>query len=168
MVRTICILLAVILATQPVRADLRRDCAQAIDSALAIRACTKIIETGAAAGSVTDAYIHRSDAYYSSGDYKSAIADLNAAIDREPRNADLFIKRGLAFEHAGNDEGAIVNYGAAIKLEPGRASIYTMRGSVYERQGNDAAAIADLEKALAIDPSLKTTRAELQRLRNKP
>jgi tetratricopeptide (TPR) repeat protein len=168
MVRTISILVAVILATQPVRADVRRDCAQAIDSAVAIRACTEIIESGAPARSLIDAYKHRSDAYYSSGDYHRAIADLNAAIDRDRGNADLHIKRGLAFEHVGNDEGAIVDYGAAIKLQPRRASIYTMRGSVYERQGNDAAAIADLEKALAIDPSLKTTRAELERLRNKP
>lgn len=166
--RTILLSLAFVLGAAPLFADQRRDCSQPIDMDLAIRACTKIIESGAAGKQLTEAYKERSDAYYSSGNYERAIADLNIAIEQAPRDVELYVKRGLAFRRTGDYARAVADFDTAIKLKPGRASLYTMRGGAYQMQGNRTAAIADFEKALKIDPSLQSLRAALDRLRGRP
>jgi tetratricopeptide (TPR) repeat protein len=155
-----------ILGSQLARAEEIGDCAQRLHLERAIAACTLLIEQGDREGcaKLDELYKSRADAYFASGDYERAIADLSKAITLNPKGAEGYVRRGIAYEKEGDHKDAIADFSAVIRLKPGYATAYTMRGGAYEVAGDKGKAIADFRAALAIDPSLDTVKSAIRRL----
>ncbi|OGP81886.1 MAG: hypothetical protein A2Z08_03775, partial [Deltaproteobacteria bacterium RBG_16_54_11] len=63
----------------------------------AIRLCTKAIESGELSGkNLSSVYCTRGTAWAEKGDYDKAIADINKAIEIDPKDAMAYYNRGLA------------------------------------------------------------------------
>ena len=63
-------------------------------------------------------YNSRGNAYHYKGDYDSAIADYNQAIDIKPDDAMLYSNRARAYASKGDINSAIADLTQAIKLDP--------------------------------------------------
>ncbi len=155
-----------ILGSPLARAEDIGDCAQRLYLQRAIAACTQLIERGDSEGGakLDEMYKSRADAYFASGDYERAIADLSKAITFNPRGAEEYLRRGIAYEKEGDHEDAIADFSTVIRLKPAYATAYTMRGGAYEVAGEKGKAVADFRAALAIDPSLDTVKSAIRRL----
>ena len=55
------------------------------------------------------------------GDYERALADLNLAIQIDPKNGGWYSSRAWIQETLGRTKEAIADYRQAMALEPGRA-----------------------------------------------
>ncbi len=84
-------------------------------------------------------------------DYRDAIADLTAAIDRKPDHAPSFEVRGKAKWDLGDMKGAMLDMNRAIEIDPERAQPYRLRGEFHQRHGDLAAALADFDRAAELD-----------------
>jgi clan AA aspartic protease (TIGR02281 family) len=83
-----------------------------------------------------------------------AVADYDAAIRSDPRNAAAYFHRGNAW-YAKKEYGrAIADYDLSIRIEPGRASALANRGMAKQHTGDLDGAIADWTRAIEIDPGL--------------
>src|SRR3978361_1992640 len=66
---------------------------------LAIRACTRLIETDRLDPKDRSAALtSRATAYWRKRDYNRAIADADKAIEFDPQNSDAYMRRGAAYE----------------------------------------------------------------------
>jgi tetratricopeptide (TPR) repeat protein len=121
------------------------------DPAIAVPACTSMIDAGGQPGDVvTVLQSLRGAAYFRAGAYAKAIADLTQALrgknDKPTKAAELSI-RGAAYFFTGNTASAIADYTASIALVPD-AGTYNARGLAYLKMKNYGAAIADYDIAL--------------------
>jgi tetratricopeptide (TPR) repeat protein len=91
-------------------------------------------------------------AFNNRGDYDSAIADLNMAIQLEPR-AIFYFQRGLAYSGKGDDGNALADYTEALRLDPKLAEAYYNRGLIRAKS-DMRRAVADWTAALKADPNL--------------
>jgi tetratricopeptide (TPR) repeat protein len=82
-------------------------------------------------------------------DLEQGLADCQAALARNPDNADALDSRGFLYFRAGQLNDAKVSYAAAIAADPKLASALYMRGVIARLQG--APAGTDIAAALAID-----------------
>ncbi len=101
-------------------------------------------------------------------DLEGAIADLERAVEVDPRHFSAWANLGSARLQSSDAEGALAAYDRAAELDA--TDVFTMfgRGTAHARLGQTEAAIADLERALALNPDPKTAeevRAELARVR---
>ena len=67
--------------------------------------------------SIVERYYERSLHYFSRERHDLALADLDEAIRRAPRNAELIAARGLVALQAGWDDDAESDFAAALKLD---------------------------------------------------
>ncbi len=81
-----------------------------------------------------------------------ALADLNEAIRREPRNADTFIERGWTWQRRGDFDKAMADFQEAIQLGGGTADLYNTMGESWASRENYDKAIADYTEAIRLDP----------------
>jgi tetratricopeptide (TPR) repeat protein len=132
-------------------ANVGSDCKQDKDQDLSIHACTLIIE-GRAEDDKASAYNWRGYAYNRKGDYDRAIADIDQAIQLDPKCANAYSNRGNAYNGKGDYDRAIADYDQAIPLDPKPAKLYGNRGYAYNRKGDYDRAIADLDQAIQLDP----------------
>lgn len=109
--------------------------------------------TGAIAVSRPNAYIKRGWEHAEKGDYDGAIAELNKAIELDPRRAEAYAERGWARRHKGDYDGAIADYSRAIELDPKFSrSRYYNRGYARAKRGDHDGAIADFTKIIEHEP----------------
>ncbi|MEZ5890465.1 MAG: caspase family protein [Xanthobacteraceae bacterium] len=81
-----------------------------------------------------------------------AIAELNEAIGRNPRDRDLYYKRGQAFAERGKFALATEDFSQAIKLDPNDAEAFNNRCFVRAVTGELDAALPDCNEALKLRP----------------
>jgi Flp pilus assembly protein TadD len=55
------------------------------------------------------------------GQYECAIADLDQAIELDPKNATYLLNRGIAHAQNGEFDNAIADYSESIRLSPRNA-----------------------------------------------
>ena len=96
------------------------------------------------------AYTGRGIAYYNKGDYDRAIADLDWAINLNPRLAEAHGSRGNAYFYKRNYDIAIAAYDKAIQLKPDFVEAYFGRGLAEEAQGDTASALVDFREAMRL------------------
>jgi len=91
---------------------------------------------------------NRGLAYVGLKQYQSAIDDYNAAININPKNAEVYFNRGNAYFRMGKLKEAIADYDAAIGLYPKFAWAYSNRGLAYFDLGQLTQAIKDYDAAI--------------------
>lgn len=95
---------------------------------LAISGCTAVIRFGREPqNNLSIAFYNRANAHYDKGNFDSAIADYNEAIQQDPGNAWAFSNRGRAFAAKGDSDRAIADYNEAIRLAPNRGITFSNR-----------------------------------------
>jgi tetratricopeptide (TPR) repeat protein len=87
------------------------------------------------------------------GDYEGAMADLNKAIDLNPRFVQAYTHRGVVKSQTGDLDGAISDHSKAIQLAPTHAAARYNRGCAKEKQGDELGALSDYQRAVELDPA---------------
>jgi tetratricopeptide (TPR) repeat protein len=87
------------------------------------------------------------------GDYDLAIADLDKAIQLDPKSATAYNNRCSAYFHKGDNDRAITDCEQAIQLDPKYAA-YNDRAVVYDAKGDYDRAIADYDEAIRLAPKI--------------
>jgi tetratricopeptide (TPR) repeat protein len=145
------------------RADLERAMALAPNSAEALHRAAiimagiapleaiplfdKLVEiTDGDAGALAD----RGKAYGLSGNHEQALADLDAALAKDPHLALAHAMRGNIYLSRNEHQAAVDAFTAALALTP-IAQAYFDRGYCYKQMGNYPAAIADYTDAARLD-----------------
>ena len=110
-------------------------------------------------GSLREAYFNRGTVYLNKKEYKAAIADLDMAINMDPKyTADMY-NRGLANYNADNLYPALTDFNNVLKLEPRNVNALIMRSYIYCAQSLNTAAAKDQEIAIQLggkfDPGCK-------------
>jgi tetratricopeptide (TPR) repeat protein len=143
--RTVITLLALVVVTATLRADVKSDCQQASsapkDIDARIKACTELLRQNPANAAV---YHNRGIAFVrrkNSGDGARAVADFNMAIALEPRSI-TYLARGSLFLSGGGWKAAIADFTMAIALDPQSAIAYRSRGEAHKNAGD-----AELEQS---------------------
>lgn len=133
----------------------------------AIADLTVSIDAGNAS---VETYILRGEAYMQSSDYRRAMDDFNAAIEKNPSNAIAYYDRSLLNARLENYGAALadINNALAANVNDGTLSqrdLYAKRGQLNLWMKNWEGAIADFTNSLArpegiVNPSVYAERAE--------
>lgn len=102
--------------------------------------------------SQVDAYVGEGALKYQKGDYASALASYNQALNLNPKSAAALYNRGLAKAAQNDLDGAVADYSEALLNDPGMAAAYYYRGLARHSQGELDGAISDYNQALQLDP----------------
>lgn len=105
-----------------------------------------------------------------SGDAAGALADFDAAIARDPEEADAYLNKGVVLARSPqNWREALSLFGLAIEKGSSRPELaYYARGVAHERLGDAAAAYRDYRQAGVLAPDWPAPAAELARFTVKP
>lgn len=102
---------------------------------------------------ISMAYTYRGIARFRKGEHDKAMADYNAALETDAKNAVAYFNRGLAWHFTGNYEKSIADFSQALAIDPTNVPSYFNRGDDWWRRGEYGKAIADYTKAQEIVPS---------------
>jgi Flp pilus assembly protein TadD len=97
------------------------------------------------------------------GDTAGARADLDRAIEINPRNADAYFWRGEADAKAGELGKAVGNFKRVLELDPDRKDALFALASIYGRNGEYDEAIKYLTRAIRVAPDFAQGTAFAQR-----
>ncbi|HUB63822.1 MAG TPA: sodium:proton antiporter, partial [Methylocella sp.] len=150
----IVILFAVVTAgAAPIGQKDRWSACRGTDSEARITACTEILSRGnqMSKRNRIAAYINRSSAYRATGDLGRAIADLDQALQLNPKSPLALTKRAAIYRATGDLGRAIADYNAAIALRPKSAAAFLGRAEAYRAKNDLDDAIADFSTALSLD-----------------
>lgn len=118
-----------------------------------IAACTDVIgKVERSPAQLSLAHLYRARAYRDQREDALALADYDAAIRLDPRNARAYAERGQVFQDGGDDTRALPDFEVAIRLSSDYAFAYNGRGVVRANRGEDDLALADYGKAIALQP----------------
>lgn len=92
-------------------------------------------------------------------DLDAALADCNAAILSQPRNAAALDSRGLVYLKRGDYAASIADYEAALAIEPARGHYMFGRGAARIRMGLVAEGQADIAEAERLEPGITASYA---------
>lgn len=86
----------------------------------------------------------RGYAYYSSGDFKNAVADMSLFIPKFPRSFEAIIMRALSYRELGDLENQLADVESANKLNQGNPQILKWRAGLLMEKSEFKRAMADL------------------------
>jgi tetratricopeptide (TPR) repeat protein len=81
-----------------------------------------------------------------------SLAELDALILKNPKNADAHYSRGWVLSRLGKNEDAVGAYDRAFEIDMRLADAPYNAGVVYGRMGNDAEAAVRFDRALKVNP----------------
>jgi tetratricopeptide (TPR) repeat protein len=87
--------------------------------------------------------------------YQQILADINAAVVLDERNADYRRIRGDFFKSMGQKERAMEDFDAMISLSPKEEVAYTSRGLIKMNQFEYQSAVLDFTRSILINPELE-------------
>jgi tetratricopeptide (TPR) repeat protein len=90
-------------------------------------------------------------------DLDKALADCNAALDIDPKNAMILDSRGFVYFRMGQDDKAMVDLKAALKIQPQQAPSLYVKGLIELHAHNQAKADTDFAVARALQPTVADT-----------
>jgi tetratricopeptide (TPR) repeat protein len=93
----------------------------------------------------------RATAWSAKGEFGKAIADFDAAINLDPKNAAAYFGRGLTRAARNQNTLAIADFSEAIWLDPLSIAAYDHRGRAWRGKGEYAKAIIDFNMVLRLD-----------------
>jgi TonB family protein len=109
-------------------------------------------------------YQNRANANFVMGEYDTAIADYNKAIELNSKEPSVYFSRGLAHFNKLSYTPAIADFDKVIELDPKEAMAYFKRGNALEKLGSFEKALTDYQKAVELDPENEPAKAALQKL----
>ncbi len=112
----------------------------------AIRLFSAAIRNGA------NGYKLRGQAYFLSGEWDQALADVNQYLSLQPSDSAAYVLRGDIATGRGIASAAVHDYSIAVKLAPSSTDGYVSRGLAYMALERYSLAIRDFETVLSIDP----------------
>ena len=120
----------------------------------AVLACTTILSSREVHPErIVDYVAARAGHYRALGRFENALADYDAAIGRQPRDANLYKERCWTRAIWGRELfTALTDCDTALQMNPGDADYLDSRALVHFRRGDYASARADLDAALAKAP----------------
>jgi membrane associated rhomboid family serine protease/Tfp pilus assembly protein PilF len=126
-----------------------------IDWDTQIGSCTALIQSSQeTARNRAFAYNTRGNAYYRKGDFDTALADYNAAIQLDPKYTFAYADRGDAWLAKGDNDRAIADFSEAIRLDPKNAAYLNNRCMARAIAGRELPlAVTDCTEALQIAPN---------------
>ncbi len=97
--------------------------------------------------------------------YEQAFADLNRAIELDPRSGVAFAYRAVVYKLSGQADVGVQGRGdgAEARARTGPRRLWA-KAEIEEAQGRTELAVADFKRALALKPGLKLAADGLQRL----
>jgi tetratricopeptide (TPR) repeat protein len=101
--------------------------------------------------SVSEAYNHRAEYYYTLHENEKVLLDYNKALLIDSTDRDAYYNRGLLYSDYGKNDLAIADYTSAIKLAPEFEYAYTNRGLLYYKSEQYALALNDFKKVITLD-----------------
>lgn len=91
------------------------------------------------------ALVSRGAAFMRTGNYHTALADFDRAIELDPDYARAFHLRGLARELDGDNDGALADFDHAVELQPDYGAAYHSRATLYAKMGQTDRASEDIK-----------------------
>jgi tetratricopeptide (TPR) repeat protein len=85
-------------------------------------------------------------------DYKAAIVDLNALIDRGAQHADVYNLMGFSLRKSGDTRAAMSFYRKALEFDPDHKSALEYSGELYVQLGDIAGARRNEAKLKVLCP----------------
>jgi lipoprotein NlpI len=124
----------------------------ASDPAVAVEACTRLIEFGSLERpDLAKAYYTRGTEWAGQGNNDRAIADFDLALELDPKFSPAFYNRALSWSSKGESDRAIADYNTVIKLSPRDANGYLGRAAEWTAKGDYKRSVADYDEALRIN-----------------
>jgi tetratricopeptide (TPR) repeat protein len=125
------------------------------DPDVRIAGCTEVIARGSreTRRNQITAFINRSSAYRTKGDFGRAIADLDEALKLNPKLPLALTERASIYYTNGDFDRAIADYTSALRLNKNLMAAYSGRARAYRDKGDIDKALADFNEALRLDPS---------------
>lgn len=102
--------------------------------------------------SLAERYLERALFFYSKEKFADALADLDSAIEAEPRNAELYATRGFILASTGHEDEAENDLEKALKINPQQWLVHYTRAMLAYKKGNLDEALAHLRIAKVIAP----------------
>ena len=148
MLRIAALLIALVVATPPARAEASRDCASNNHEA-AIRACTLLIQKNPRNAVY---YFNRAISYRELGKVDLALADYNRAVEINPRYYEAFNNRGTIYMNRRDNERALQDFTRAVEINPKYAIAHNNRGEALENMDRLEDALAAYSRAIDLNP----------------
>ena len=154
---------------QPVREDCFRaaKAAQSLSERglrLGITACNAALAGDLGQQARAGTLVNRGTLQVAAHNDGAAVADFNAALTRDPGQAQAYMGRGLAMLRADRYDEARADFSRAIDLGTADLHVaYFNRGEAQEASGNLVAAYHDYRKAQELAPDFKPAKLELAR-----
>ncbi|TWT15116.1 tetratricopeptide repeat protein [Reyranella sp. CPCC 100927] len=98
-------------------------------------------------------YANRAQAYRELGEPRAAIRDLDAAIERDQKNAEMVAARGYIYFEMKQYDRAIVDFDAALRLDPRNLNALLGRGNTNADRGRVDLAMQDYNLATQHNPT---------------
>jgi Flp pilus assembly protein TadD len=95
-------------------------------------------------------------------DYRGAIADLNALIDKGVQHADAYNLLGFSLRKSGDPKNAMTFYKKALEFDPNHKGALEYSGELYVQLGDVAKARENAAKLTALCPQGCEELADLQ------
>ena len=89
------------------------------------------------------------------------VADLDKAIELDPKNAEARFQRAVALRWSGQDERAISDLEKTVELDPTYVKAYDLLGQIYRGLGQHDESISYLKKLIELNPTSPEAHYEL-------
>src|SRR5207244_2718255 len=84
------------------------------------------------------------------GNLPGALADINRALEMNPRYAEAYNNRGIVRQVMGDLAGALADFTSAVDIRPRYAEALTSRAAVRQASRDLVGALADFDRAIGI------------------
>ena len=119
----------------------------------AIIACTKLIERPDISNENLNFFLgKRAWAFRRADDFKSAISDIDRALELQPNNINMWVRRAYINDASGAIKTAAEDFKKALELDPSKVSTLMHRANLLYLRGDYETALQDYEKVLLHEP----------------
>jgi tetratricopeptide (TPR) repeat protein len=129
------------------------DCAQTSASAVAVKACTGLIDAGGqSATDLAKIFNYRGLAYAAQNMNTRAFLDFNQALSLNTKLSEVYLNRANLYLDMKQFKPAIQDFSQVLEIDPSNGPAYLGRGIALGETGAFEPSIRDLTKALEIVP----------------
>ena len=109
-----------------------------------------------------DALLNRGNVRLMAKEWDKGAADLDRAVELEPRNATIHQALGTMYFYRGDTVAALDQYRQSLALAPGSSTVHSNLGLLYHKTGRNSEASSEFRRALTLDPKNQEAQEGLQ------